>query len=503
MAHKNEVWNHRLAERTDAGYASAFETVASRHLSHRGLAIDFDAGSTPYDYALQLGTTRAEAMAGGSERDYLWGRAGSDSLWGADGSDNLFGGTGDDVLTGGDGGDRLFGGGGHDSLYGGMEADGLMGGTGNDLLDEGAGHGDLNGGPGDDVLIGGPGADAFMIGMASGHDVIRDFTAGPGMFDHLAIGDLRWSDLSVSDTVEGVKVAWTGGSILLEGVMKAELSQDDFMFADAPELPPSARPADSALPERATQSSNGPAIAAPPAPHSAADSIADALIRRDIPISFAFHGEHDYALDIGTTAADLFAGSYARDQLFGRDGNDQLHGHAADDILQGDAGDDQLSGGGGSDRIDGGTGADQLAGGDAEDELMGGDGVDRIDAGAGHDMIAGGMGDDIIIGGSGADAFMVMPDSGHDLVLDFEATGQAQGAFDHIAFMDIMPEQVSVSDTAGGAMVAWDNDGDGLADGSVLLQGVMLADLRQSDFMFNEEPAFVAGIGTAGSDYIF
>ena len=33
-------------------------------------------------------------------------------------------------------------------------------------------------------------------------------------------------------------------------------------------------------------------------------------------------------------------------------------------------------------------------------------------------------------------AFMVSMDSGHDVVLDFEATGEAQGAFDHIAFME-------------------------------------------------------------------
>jgi hypothetical protein len=98
---------------------------------------------------------------------------------------------------------------------------------------------------------------------------------------------------------------------------------------------------------------------------------------------------------------------------------------------------------------------------------------------------------------------MVMPDSGHDIVLDFEARGAAQGAFDHIAFIDILPEQVSVRDVDAGALISWDTDGDGSADGSVLLQGVYKVDLRQSDFMFNEEPAFIAGISTVGSGYIF
>ena len=106
-------------------------------------------------------------------------------------------------------------------------------------------------------------------------------------------------------------------------------------------------------------------------------------------------------------------------------------------------------------------------------------------------------------GGSGADAFIVMPDSGNDVVLDFEATGEAQGAFDHIAFVDILPGQVRVTDTAQGALVWWDTNGDSAADGSILLQGVPLADLRQSDFMFNEEPAFIAGVSDMGSWYVF
>jgi serralysin len=118
-------------------------------------------------------------------------------------------------------------------------------------------------------------------------------------------------------------------------------------------------------------------------------------------------------------------------------------------------------------------------------------------------MLNGGMGNDAYVGGAGADAFMVMPDSGHDVVLDFEARGEAQGAFDHVALMDIMPSQVHVNDTTNGALVWWDTDGDDMADGSILLKGVAVADLRQSDFMFNAEPAFVAGVSDVGSWYVF
>lgn len=100
-------------------------------------------------------------------------------------------------------------------------------------------------------------------------------------------------------------------------------------------------------------------------------------------------------------------------------------------------------------------GNNHLMGGAMPDDVMGGDGDDDIDAGAGHAMIEGGEGNDTIRGGTGADAFIVGPDSGFDRVLDFEAIGLAQGAFDHLALMHILPAQVSVEATSVGALVAW------------------------------------------------
>lgn len=503
MATNMNAAKERLDARLQDAGERALERVAAQQSRFDGISFDFDAGMAPYDYAIRVGTGSANAFLGSEARDYLWGLGGSDSLGGAAGQDNLFGDAGADLLVGGDGGDRLVGGMGDDRLFGGADADGLMGGMGNDILDEGDGHGDLNGGAGDDILIGGRGADAFMISPDSGNDVIRDFTAGPGMFDHLAINGLRWGDLSFADTADGVRISWEGGSVLLNRVTKVELSQDDFMFADSPELPPASRPADGPAPERPTMSQEGPAITGSDRANPAFDRIADAMLRRDTPVSFDFTGDERYTVKVGTEDADGFNGGASWDQLFGRDGDDRLSGNGGNDVFQGDAGNDQLDGGAGSDRLDGGMGNDRLTAGDGEDEVMGAEGDDTIDAGAGHDMIEGGMGNDTIRGGTGADAFMVMPDSGHDIVLDFEARGAAQGAFDHIAFIDILPEQVSVRDVDAGALIAWDTDGDGSADGSVLLQGVYKIDLRQSDFMFNEEPAFIAGISTFGSDYIF
>ena len=91
-------------------------------------------------------------------------------------------------------------------------------------------------------------------------------------------------------------------------------------------------------------------------------------------------------------------------------------------------GDDQL-------RVD--DSSDTLDGGDGRDRIVGGAGHDRLVSGQESDELIGGTGEDILVGGAGADAFMVSLDSGDDVVLDFFAIGDAQGTFDHIAFMDI------------------------------------------------------------------
>jgi serralysin len=481
-----------------AAPAAAF---LERILERFGATFDFYAGSAPHHYRVSIGTRDSDSIGGTGDRDYLWGMRGNDRLAGGLENDNVYGDLGADVMTGGGGEDLLVGGMSDDRLFGGPEPDALRGGDGDDYLDEGAGHGDLDGGPGNDTIIGGPGADAFMVMPGSGDDVIKDFTAGPGMFDHLALSGLRWEDLSFADTATGVRVSWGSGAVLLEGVFKADLAQDDFMFADSPDLPPASRSPTGPASERSSQSSDGPAIAGT-GPSERVDSLTDALLRNH-RFELSFTGEEEYRVGIGTLQGDDLAGTSAWDHLFGRDGNDKLRGMEGDDILQGDAGADLLDGGNGQDRLDGGPGTDNLSGGAGEDNLDGGDGNDHLDAGDGHDMLNGGMGNDTYVGGMGADAFMVMPDSGHDVVHDFEARGEAQGAFDHVALMDIMPNQVHVDDTANGALVWWDTNGDDIPDGSILLKNVAVADLRQSDFMFNAEPAFVAGVSEVGSWYVF
>lgn len=447
------------------------------------------------EHQLAVGGPEGDSFGSTDAADHYWGLGGGDQLGGGPEGDVLIGGQGPDLLVGGPGMDHLHGEGGNDSLYGGPDGDDLMGGPGNDYIDEGPGHSSIDGEKGNDTLVGGKGPDAFIVRPGSGDDVVRDFTAGPGVGDHMALQDIRLEDLSVADTDAGVKIGWDSGSILLEGVKKSDLTQDDFMFFNQPDLPPGVRPPEGPIVERPTPSEDGPEITGnlPPTDNDLVPG----------------NGEHartvtfgKYAATIGTDEGERLHGNNAWDQIFGRGGDDVLLGKNGDDVLDGSEGKDLLRGGGGPDRLEGGPGDDTLFGGAENDMLTGGDGNDWLAEGPGHGMLEGGRGDDTYVGGAGSDAFMVSPDSGNDVVLDFRATGLAQGLFDHIAFMDLDAGDVTVEDTDQGARVAWDLDHDGADDGSILLAGVAKDDLRQSDFMF-DTPQFVAGTNDYGSWYIF
>ena len=335
------------------------QDLASQYMAADGFTFDFRAGRERYDYQVSVGDAGRDVLGGRGDRDHFWGLDGDDQLSGTRQNDVLYGDQGRDTLSGGDGADRLTGGSGGDRLYGGKAADALMAGAGADYLDEGAGHGDLNGGMGDDTLVGGAGPDAFAVDPTSGNDVIRDFTAGPGMFDHLALRDLRWEDLTFEETTAGVRVSWQGGSVLLEGVAKPQLAQDDFMFADAPDLPPASRDATAPAAERPSPSVEGPTFGHRDLPGERFDQAADAALR-DGDVSLAFTGDEAYQVIVGERQGDALTGGASVDNIFGRDGADTLIGLGGDDVLQADAGDDQLEGGDGMDRLDGGKGADTL-----------------------------------------------------------------------------------------------------------------------------------------------
>ena len=141
------------------------------------------------------------------------------------GDDTLVGGRGDDRLTGGSNNDELDGKSGNDVLVGGSSTDLLMGGSGNDTL---------NGGTGKDTLTGGADADVFIFGQGGGTDRVTDFESGLDRMDVSDHGLANLADvLAIStDTSTGLRIQFSASErVLVDGIAKADLTMDDFIFA--------------------------------------------------------------------------------------------------------------------------------------------------------------------------------------------------------------------------------------------------------------------------------
>ncbi|MDG3041565.1 calcium-binding protein [Roseicyclus marinus] len=352
---------------------------------------------------------------------YLVGTAGPDVLEGMGGRDTLFGEGGEDVLLGGAGEDALHGGVGDDTLDGGAQNDSLFGGDGADLLRGDAGFDRLDGGTGNDTLEGGPGNDQMFGGSGN---------------DHLDGGDRN--DRLVGGSGNDTLVGGAGGDIL-EGQ-----SGNDSLLGG--------------LGNDRFWGSNG---------HD------------------TLHGDEGDDRLFGGADRDVLYGGVGDDALDGGTQNDRLFGGDGADLLRGRAGFDMLDGGAGNDRLEGSAGNDQLFGGTGDDYLDGGDRHDRLEGGGGNDTLVGGRGTDALIGGADHDVFVFAPGHGKDRIEDFDATDP----FERIDLSEItaatgFSDYSSFAATGAIRSVA---DGVLIATGggnSILLLGVQLADLDDSDFVF-------------------
>ena len=223
-----------------------------------------------------VGTGGANQFLGGAGNDFLAGEGGVDILIGGDGDDILQGGRAGDALIGGNGvdtatyadsasgvhahladptsnagiaigdtfdsienligsgfGDNLSGETGDNVIHGEAGNDRLDGGAGNDTLTGGLGIDFLTGGLGDDLLTGGSENDRFVYGVAPwGHDTITDFANNNiEKIDFRGIDGLHAiSDLTITDTVDGVHLAFESSSILLAGLTSADINRLDFLL---------------------------------------------------------------------------------------------------------------------------------------------------------------------------------------------------------------------------------------------------------------------------------
>ncbi|NJI11246.1 type I secretion C-terminal target domain-containing protein [Aeromonas veronii] len=106
-----------------------------------------------------------------------------------------------DVVNGGSGNDKIYGQSGSDILFGGTDDDYIDGGSHNDALRGGLGNDILIGGLGNDVMRGDGGSDTFVwnqgdtVSGSLTKDYIMDFNKGSGTINRLEGDKLDLSDL--------------------------------------------------------------------------------------------------------------------------------------------------------------------------------------------------------------------------------------------------------------------------------------------------------------------
>ena len=134
------------------------------------------------------------------------------------------------------------------------------------------------------------------------------------------------------------------------------------------------------------------------------------------------------------------------------------------DVITCGSGIDQIFAGSGDDIVTGNRGDDAMEGGDGNDTLRGGKGQDLLIGGNGDDFLGGDFGTDKLIGGSGADTF----------VFKAETASAAANPFLADRLFDFNPAEGDKIGLTGGlsvadlTLVAFDTDGDGTADATLV-----------------------------------
>jgi Ca2+-binding RTX toxin-like protein len=136
----------------------------------------------------------------------------------------------------------FYGDGGNDRIVTATRADQLFGGGGNDLLNAGGASDRIKGGDGNDTLVGADGVDflyggsdadvfAFAKNGDQGTDFIADFQDG---VDLIRINGSSMANVkkAAANGGEDTRITLTNGTeILLEGVTKNLINEDDFLFS--------------------------------------------------------------------------------------------------------------------------------------------------------------------------------------------------------------------------------------------------------------------------------
>lgn len=215
----------------------------------------------------------------------------------------------------------------------------------------------------------------------------------------------------------------------------------------------------------------------------------------------------------GGTGNDIIASGRGNNLLLGNQGNDflevsttrsgaagknTLSGGAGDDILVAGDNDDWLLGGTGIDMIRasdgndtvlgqkdvdflfGGKGNDNIKGGLGDDSIEGGDGNDTLRGGSGTDILFGGEGQDLLVGGKYADAFVLTPNTGKDIIKDFQAGQDVFVLESRLRFgQELTFEQLSITQKNKNTIIAIAQTGEILA----LIKNISADLIGREDFV--------------------
>src|SRR5262245_8848841 len=390
---------------------------------------------------------------------------------------------------------RLEGLAGDDKLIGGAFNDGLYGGIGRDVLDGGDGDDLLDGGEGADMLIGGTGSDVASY-FASPSGVIVDLAARRG-FGGDAAGDRLtgienligsdFADRLVGDAADN----WFrggGGADIIDG----GAGSDTAHYARSPD-----------------------AISINLLAGTAFGGDAQGDLLRSIENVSGSWGDDTI---VGDGGANVLYGDFGDDMLFGGGGADTLRGHFGDDTLEGGAGADVIAGSHGVDtasyatsssgvevnlatglaagghaqgdvlsgieNLTGSAFGDRLTGSGGDNVILGGNGGDTIRAGAGVDIVWGGTGDDTFVFDQN-DQPVSIGSTNFEVIADFIAGGSE----DVIDLVNAGTGFTSLADVHAHAIEVQTNGQvatliDLGPSGQVLLAGVGMASLTESDFIF-------------------
>lgn len=359
-----------------------------------------------------------DITGGMSLSNTLKGEGGNDVINAKDGDDTVYGGTGNDYI-GGDSGD--------DTLYGEAGDDTIDGDAGDDVLDGGADDDLLRGGSGDDTYYAGTGADTVRDQGASTD--IRDVIILPSGVVESDLTFSRVNDYDLQIDISG------GGSITVEEQFNSSLYTVEFLeFDDGSRL---------SLTNLYVEN-NGT---------SGADTLKGA--------------------GVNATEHDILRGAAGNDTIYGYNGNDLLEGEAGNDSVWGGNGNDTLTGGAGTDTLRGENGDDYIDGGTGDDTIYGDDDDDTYfyESGDGDDTIYDDDGEEdrIIFGANLSVADLVFNQSGNDLIISTDSSGNNDitidnhylSADDEIEVLEFDDSTTfALSDLAGGGLEIIGTNGD-------------------------------------------